>query len=239
MAPRRKYNPSISNALNVKISLASTVKTNEVAKKDLEFWLPLTIPHLNKAVPGVQTLDELIAVPKSHARHILSVLIKLYRERREPNGKRYTNASLIVKVETQQRVIRLKLQEEYDRLVLVDPNTPVRTFNFFEDPELKVMYNTLNEEMKISAGLGLTTGMKKRERTNLEPDHLRQIMMLWDLKKPKDVEHVFAITIMMHIGARGGVELREMTCQQFEYHSKEGVGNFQTFPPMKQGKLHI
>ena len=50
--------------------------------------------------------------------------------------------------------------------------------------------------------------------------------MLWDLKKPKDVEHVFAITIMMHIGARGGVELREMTCQQFEYHFKEGVGNF-------------
>ena len=98
MPPRCKYNPSISNAGNVKNSLTGTVKANEVAQKDLEVWPPLTIPHLNKAVPGVKALNELIAVPKSYAGHILSVLITMYRQRREPNGKRYTNASLIVKV---------------------------------------------------------------------------------------------------------------------------------------------
>ena len=121
--------------------------------------------------------------------------------------------------------------------MLVDPNTPVRTFNFFEDPELKVMYNALNEEMKKSAALGLTTGLKKRERTNLEPRHLRQIMMLWDMENPRDVEHVFVITVMMHTGTRGGAELREMVCQQFEPHFKEGVGHYYTFSPMKQGKF--
>ena len=78
MARRRKFNPSISNAANVKTSQIGTIKANDVAVKDLNFWLPLTIPHLNEWVAGVKTLDELIAVPKAHAGHILTVLVKFW-----------------------------------------------------------------------------------------------------------------------------------------------------------------
>ena len=75
-------------------------------------------------------------------------------------------------------MIRKCWQEEYNKLVLNNPQTPVRTFNVFEDPELKVLYDTLNKEMEISAGLGLTLGLKKRERTELQNGHLNQILSL-------------------------------------------------------------
>ena len=48
MARRRKFNPSISNSANVKTSQIGTIKANDVAVKDLNFCLPLTIPHLNE-----------------------------------------------------------------------------------------------------------------------------------------------------------------------------------------------
>ena len=110
--PSRRKLPSVSNSINVKNSLTGTERANLVIQKDLDFWLPLTRPHLNPDVPGVDTLQQLVTLPKAHMGHILSNLLTVYRQNRKPGGKRYTNASLLVKVEAMQRVIRKCLQEE-------------------------------------------------------------------------------------------------------------------------------
>ena len=104
--PSRRKLPSVSNSINVKNSLTGTERANLVIQKDLDFWLPLTRPHLNPDVPGVDTLQQLLTLPKAHMGHILSNLLTVYRQNRNPGGKRYTNASLLVKVEAMQRVIR-------------------------------------------------------------------------------------------------------------------------------------
>ena len=236
MSIKRSFKPFLANSGNVKSSLSGTVRANNVARKDLAFWLPRTIPLLTDGVAGAKNLQQLLTVPKAHIGHILSVLVTIYRQNRDPDGKRFSNASLLVKVNSWQRVIREELQKEYNRLVLVNPKTPVRTFNIYDDPELKVLYDALDKEMKLSASLGLTSGIMKRKRTET-PQHIQQILKLWDLQQPKDVEHVFALTVMMQLGPRGGKELRNMTCSQFEPKFSEGVGHYYDFTPMKQGSF--
>ena len=129
MSIKRSFKPSSANSDNVKSSLSGTGRANNVACKDLAFWLPRTIPLLTDGVAGAKNLQQLLTVPKAHIGHILSVLVTIYRQNRDPDGKRFSNASLLVKVNSWQRVIREELQKEYNRLVLVNPKTPVRTFN--------------------------------------------------------------------------------------------------------------
>ena len=50
-----------------------------------------------------------------------------------------------------------------------------------------------------------------------------------------DVELVFAITIMMATGTRGGDELRNMNYGQFSHEHNQQVGFFFNFSPMEQG----
>ena len=101
--PPQRYSPVVSNSANVKNSLTGTDKANMVVMKDLGFWLPLTKPYLKHDVPGVDNLAQLLTLPKAHIGHILSALLPIYRQNRKPDGKRYTNASLLVKVEGMQR----------------------------------------------------------------------------------------------------------------------------------------
>ena len=89
--------------------------------------------------------------------------------------------------------------------------------------------------MQVSARDGLTLGLKKRARSLVTPADLKAILLLWDLKNPVDVEHVFAITVMMNTGTRGGEELRNMNWGQFERQYSEQVGFYYTFSPMEQG----
>ena len=129
MSLNRSLKPSLANSANVNSSLTGTARANDVARKDLAFWLPRTIPLLNDGVRGAKNLQQLLIAPKAHIGHILSVLVTIYRQNRDPHGKRFTNASLLVKVESWQRVVSEELQKECNPLVLVNPKTPERTFN--------------------------------------------------------------------------------------------------------------
>ena len=40
MVVRRNFNPSVLNSANAKQSLSGTERSNQVARKDLEYWLP-------------------------------------------------------------------------------------------------------------------------------------------------------------------------------------------------------
>ena len=105
MAFRRSFAPAIANSANVKglpndhskDLVDGTVKSNKVAEADLRFWIPLTAPHLREGVQRVQTLEELLKLPKAHIGHVLATILPIYRQKREVNGKRYTNASLKLK----------------------------------------------------------------------------------------------------------------------------------------------
>ena len=218
MSFSRSFNPSIVYSENVK-ALANqsssriedgTSKSNDVAEKDLAYWIPVAGPFLNEGVKPVKTLEELLKLPKAHIGHVLATILPIYRQKRHVNGKRYTNASLKLKVEAWQRVIRGIYQKEYNDAVLKDPHVQPKTFNVYSDPELQLVVQQLNKEMQVSAAKGLTLGLKKRSRGMITPEDLKSILQLWNLKKPVDVEHVFAITIMMSTGARGGEELRSM-----------------------------
>ena len=107
MAFRRSFNPAIINSTNVKAlpGLSSsiihdgTTKSNEVATKDLAYWIPVAGPFLREGVKRVQTIEELVKLPKPHIGHVLATILPIYRQKRDVNGKRYTNASLKLKVE--------------------------------------------------------------------------------------------------------------------------------------------
>ena len=165
MAFKRSFAPAIANSVNVKALRNNqtekkddgTAKSNKVAEGDLRFQLPLTAPHLRNRVTPVKTLQELLMLPKAHIGHVLATILPIYRQKRKINGKRYTNASLKLKVEAWQRVIRGIYKREYNLAVLTNPNAPVKTFNIYSDPELAVIIQVLNEEMEISAARGLTT----------------------------------------------------------------------------------
>ena len=89
-----------------------TVKSNRCAEGDLRFWISLAAPHLREGVQRVQTFKELLKLPKAHIGHVLATILPIYRQKRKVNGKRYTNASLKLKVEAWQRVIRGIYQRE-------------------------------------------------------------------------------------------------------------------------------
>ena len=106
MAFKRTFAPALINAANVKAIRESSVpiddgtaKSNTVAEKDLAYWIPVAAPFLREGVQRVQTVEELLKLPKAHIGHVLATILPIFRQRRHPNGKRYTNASLKLKVE--------------------------------------------------------------------------------------------------------------------------------------------
>ena len=106
MAFKKTFAPALINAANIKAIRDSslpiddgTAKMNQVAKKDLVYWIPVAAPFLREGVKRVQTLEELVKLPKAHIGHVFSTILPIYRQRRDTNGKRYTNASLKLKVE--------------------------------------------------------------------------------------------------------------------------------------------
>ena len=186
MAFKKSFAPSVANSSNVKgLRVYSsgpiddgTAKSNAVAKKDLAFWIPQAAPLLREGIKRVQTLDELLKLPKAHIAHVLATILPIYRQRRKINGKRYTNASLKLKVEAWQRVIRDIFQEEYTVAVLSNPHAEPRMFNLYSDPQLKVLVQVLDNEMQLSAQDGLTLGLKKRTRSVVTPADLKRILQL-------------------------------------------------------------
>ena len=151
----------------------------------------------------VQTLEELLTLPKAHIATVLAAVLKIFRQKRKIDGKRYTNVSLKLKVEAWQRIIRGHFQTQYNRSVISNPTVKAKTFNMYTEPELAILTTTLDQEMRTSAALGLSSGMVKRRRSLVTPADLKKILQLWDLSKPEDVELVFAITIMINLGPRG------------------------------------
>ena len=174
MAFRRSFAPAIANSANVKglpndqseDLVDGTVKSNKVAEADLRFWIPLAAPLLREGVQRVQTFEELLKLPKAHIGHVLAIILPIYRQKRKVNGKRCTNASLKLKVEAWQRVIRGVYNREYNRAILANPNTPVKTFNVYSDPQLRALAEALDIEMRKSASQGITSGVQKRKRDN-------------------------------------------------------------------------
>ena len=68
MVLRSSFNPSIVYSANVK-ALGDqsssriedgTSKSNDVAEKDLAYWIPVAGPFLNEGVKPVKTLEELL-----------------------------------------------------------------------------------------------------------------------------------------------------------------------------------
>ena len=53
MVVRRNFNPSVLNSANAKQSLSGTERSNQVARRDLEYWLPRTAPLLDDGVTPV------------------------------------------------------------------------------------------------------------------------------------------------------------------------------------------
>ena len=78
--------------------------------------------------------------------------------------------------------------------------------------------------MRKSASQGLTSGVQKRKRDNVSPADLQAIFKLWNLNRPRDVEHVFALTLMTRLGPRGGEELQDMHWGQFSREYNREVG---------------
>ena len=105
MAFRRSFNPALINSANVKAlrdqSSAAiddgTSKSNEVARKDLAYWIPVAGPFLRKGVKRVQTIEKLIKLPKAHIGHVLATILPIYRQKRDVNGKRYKKRQLKTK----------------------------------------------------------------------------------------------------------------------------------------------
>ena len=65
-----------------------TVKSDQVALKDLAFWLPYMKEYLGEVVPFALSFDALIRLPVAQIGFILSVVIKIIRKNRNITGER-------------------------------------------------------------------------------------------------------------------------------------------------------
>ena len=65
-----------------------TVKSDQVALKDLAFWLPYTKEYLGEVVPFALSFDALIRLSVAQIGFILSVVIKIIRKNRNITGER-------------------------------------------------------------------------------------------------------------------------------------------------------
>ena len=83
-----------------------TVKTDRVAMRDLQFWLPHTKAHLCDGVQYAPTFESLIKLPVPQIGFILAVIIKIIRKNRNVNGERLSNCTLKVMADSWQRIMR-------------------------------------------------------------------------------------------------------------------------------------
>ena len=65
-----------------------TVKSDQLALKDLAFWLPYTKEYLGEVVPFALSFDALIRLQVAQIGFILSVVIKIIRKNRNITGER-------------------------------------------------------------------------------------------------------------------------------------------------------
>ena len=61
------------------VEVHGTVHQNNVAMRDLVFWLPLTHDRIREGIPKVRTFKELVALPKAQIGHILGITIEIIR----------------------------------------------------------------------------------------------------------------------------------------------------------------
>ena len=111
-----------------------TVKADKVAMRDLEFWLPQTIPHLCKGVQFAATFDTLRQLPTAQIGYILSVLVKIIRKNRKVNGERLSNCTLKAKVDSWQRIMRRSFKAEDKQKMLFNKNHQPRRFDYITNP---------------------------------------------------------------------------------------------------------
>ena len=65
-----------------------TVKSDQLALKDLAFWLPYTKEYLGEVDPFALSFDALIRLPVAQIGFILSVVIKIIQKNRNITGER-------------------------------------------------------------------------------------------------------------------------------------------------------
>ena len=158
----------------------------------------------------MSTLEELAELPKAQIGHYLSKMLGIMRKNRVIGGERYVNATLKTKADTFQRLIRNYYLKEDEKKMLFNKDYVPRTFTMVKDPELAVLLEKLDSEMRKSAAIGKSLGCVKDLRDEISPESMRQILELYSTTVPRDLEHSFGITLMLEIGTRGGEELRSM-----------------------------
>jgi len=220
-----------------KTDISGTKLQNEVALKDLNFWLKHTKEHLCDGIPAVTTFDELLKLPVAQIGYILSKVLQIIRRDRKLGGTRLANCTLKNKAESWQRIIRNAWLEEDSIKVLFEENYVPRKFQMYEDPRLAGFKRTLDEEMRISASEGLSSGRVKATRSSVKPSHLKKIMQLYNTSNPRDMELCFGVTLMLQLGNRGGEELRRMHWGQFSKKFDDENGKYFYFDPMAQGSF--
>ena len=94
-------------------------------------------------------------------------------------------SGLKLKVEAWQRIIRGHFQTQYNRSVISNPTVKAKTFNMYTEPKLAILTTTLDQEMRTSAAMGLSSGMVKRRRSSVTPADLKKSLQLWDLYRIK------------------------------------------------------
>ena len=120
------------------------------------------------------------------------------------------NATLKTKADTFQRLIRNYYFKEDEKKMLFNKDYVPRTFTMVKDPELAVLLQKLDSEMRKSASIGKSLGCVKELRDEISEENIKKILELYSKTVPRDLEHCFGVTLMLEVGTRGGEELRSM-----------------------------
>ena len=107
----------------------------------------------------------------------------------------------------------------------MNENAKRRQFNLFDDPHYEMFTRALNDEMIISANLGLVAGKKKNLRDPVKPEYLRKVFELDWKNVPLYLEYIIVLNVMLLLAIRGGRELAEdLNWGQFSL-KKDSNGN--------------
>ena len=126
--------PSVGDRV---ILVNGTVKSDRVAMRDLNFWLPYIKAHLRAGVQYAPSFDSLVKLAIPQIGFILAVLIQIIRKNRKIDGERLSNCTLKTKADSWQRILRNFFNEEYQRNVLRDQKCVLRRFDYVSDRRLQ------------------------------------------------------------------------------------------------------
>ena len=70
-------------------------------------------------------------------------------------------------------------------------NVKGRTFYYVKDPELDALKKALNQSMIASAKEGYCSGLMKKKRSDVIPEHVKKILMLFNNGSPAHIECAF------------------------------------------------